>query len=71
MAAVGAAVTALALAVPASHASSPDGKKIIFARNIGLGEAGFQVYVMNTDGAGVKQLSRGVDAHWASWGRHR
>lgn len=50
---------------------SPDGKKIIFARNIGRGEGGFQVYVMNADGTGVKQLTRGVDAHWASWGSHR
>jgi TolB protein len=46
---------------------SPDGKKIIFAKTTDGGP--FQVYVMNADGTGVKRLTRGVDAHWASWGR--
>jgi TolB protein len=46
---------------------SPDGTKIIFAKTVDGGP--FQVYVMNADGTGVEQLTNGVDAHWASWGR--
>jgi TolB protein len=46
---------------------SPDGTKIIFAKTVDGGP--FQVYVMNADGTGVRQLTHGVDAHWASWGR--
>ncbi|SRR6266516_6535349 len=48
----------------------PDGKHIIYAKNIGPGEGGFQVCVMNTNGTGKQQLTHGVDAHWASWGSH-
>ena len=47
---------------------SPDGTKIIFARTVDDGP--FQVYVMNADGSAVRQLTHGVDAHWASWGTH-
>ena len=47
---------------------SPDGTKIIFAKTVDNGP--FQVYVMNSDGSAVRQLTHGVDAHWASWGTH-
>ena len=47
---------------------SPDGKKIIYARSVGDGP--FQVWVMNADGSGQRQLTHGIDAHWASWGSH-
>jgi TolB protein len=47
---------------------SPDGTKIIFAKTVGGGP--FQVYVMKSDGSSVRQLTHGVDAHWASWGTH-
>jgi Tol biopolymer transport system component len=50
---------------------SPDGKKIIYAHNVGGGEGGFQVWEMNADGSGAHQLTHGIDAHWASWGSHR
>jgi Tol biopolymer transport system component len=46
---------------------SPDGTKIIFARTVDDGP--FQVYVMNAGGSAARQLTHGVDAHWASWGR--
>ena len=47
---------------------SPDGKSIIYARNVGLADGGFQVWVMNANGSGAHQLTHGADAHWASWG---
>ena len=46
---------------------SPDGKKIAFASN----RAGkYEIYVMNANGSGVKQVTRGREAHHASWGSH-
>lgn len=45
---------------------SPDGRQIIFAKTVEGGP--FQVYVMNANGTGIRQLTHGVDAHWASWG---
>jgi TolB protein len=50
---------------------SPDGTRIIYARNVGGGEGGFQVWEMKEDGSAQHQLTHGVDAHWASWGSHR
>jgi hypothetical protein len=44
---------------------SPDGRKIAFAR-IGAGKA--QIYIMNANGSGIAQLTRGPDDHHASWG---
>ena len=46
---------------------SPDGRKIAFAR-IGAGNS--EIYVMNANGSGIKQLTRGPEAHHASWGSH-
>lgn len=46
---------------------SPDGKKIAFASNR-TGE--YEIYVMNADGTGVTQVTRGPGAHHASWGTH-
>ena len=46
---------------------SPDGRKIAFAR-IGAGKS--QIYVMNANGSGIAQLTRGPDDHHASWGTH-
>ena len=44
---------------------SPDGKKIAFASN----RAGkYEIYVMNANGSGVRQVTRGREAHHASWG---
>jgi TolB protein len=46
---------------------SPDGKKIAFASN----RAGkYEIYVMNANGSGVTQVTRGSEAHHASWGTH-
>ena len=46
---------------------SPDGTKIAFAR-IAAGKS--EIYVMNANGSGIKQLTRGPEAHHASWGSH-
>jgi TolB protein len=48
---------------------SPDGQEIVFASN----RAGaYQLFVMNADGSGVTQLTRGkVESHFAAWGTHR
>lgn len=46
---------------------SPDGTKIAFAR-IGAGKS--EIYVMNANGSGIKQLTRGPESHHASWGSH-
>ena len=47
---------------------SPDGQKIAFASN----HAGtYQIFVMNTDGSGVTQLTHGRESHLAAWGTHQ
>jgi TolB protein len=46
---------------------SPDGKKIAFASNR---SGKFEIYVMNANGTGVAQVTRGPEAHHASWGTH-
>jgi Tol biopolymer transport system component len=46
---------------------SPDGTKIAFAR---IGARTSEIYVMNVNGGGMKQLTRGPDAHHAAWGSH-
>ena len=43
---------------------SPDGRKIAFTY---VKEGGFNVYVMNADGSGVKQLTRGGFDNWPVW----
>lgn len=43
---------------------SPDGKKIAFTY---VKNGGFNVYVMNADGSGVKQLTRGGFDNWPVW----
>jgi TolB protein len=46
---------------------SPDGTKIAFASNRG---GTYEIYTMNADGTGVRQITRGPEAHHASWGSH-
>lgn len=46
---------------------SPNGKQIAFVSNT---SGTYEINVMNTDGTGVKQVSRGPEAHAASWGTH-
>ena len=46
---------------------SPDGKKIAFASNR---TGKYEIYVMNANGSGVRQVTRGREAHHASWGSH-
>jgi len=46
---------------------SPDGKRIAFASNR---RGKYEIYVMNADGTGVTQVTRGPEAHHASWGTH-
>jgi Tol biopolymer transport system component len=46
---------------------SPDGKKIAFVSN----RSGvYEIYSMNLDGSGVKQITHGPEAHAAKWGSH-
>ncbi len=46
---------------------SPDGTKIAYVSN----KSGtYQIWTMNSDGSGAKQLTRGAEAHLASWGSH-
>ena len=46
---------------------SPDGKKIAFVSNrIG----NYEIYVVDANGSGVTQVTRGPEAHHASWGTH-
>jgi Tol biopolymer transport system component len=53
---------------------SPDGTKIAFARitgaHLGPENLDADIYVMNANGSGIKQLTRGPQAHHASWGSH-
>jgi Tol biopolymer transport system component len=46
---------------------SPDGKKIAFVSNR---SGTYEIYSMNADGTGVTQITRGPEAHLASWGSH-
>jgi Tol biopolymer transport system component len=46
---------------------SPDGMRIAFVSNR---TGTYEIYVMNADGSGVTQVTRGPEAHHASWGRH-
>jgi Tol biopolymer transport system component len=46
---------------------SPDGKKIVFVSNR---TGTYEIYVMNTNGSGVTQITRGPEAHRAAWGSH-
>ena len=46
---------------------SPDGKKIAFVSNR---SGKYEIYVMNANGTGVTQVTRGPEAHHASWGIH-
>jgi TolB protein len=48
---------------------SPDGTKIVFTSNRG-GRTDRVLFVMNADGSGARQLTRGA-ARFASWGPHR
>jgi TolB protein len=45
---------------------SPDGKKIAFVSNR---TGTYQIYTMDADGTGVRQLTDGPEAHLAAWGR--
>src|SRR5829696_7109840 len=47
---------------------SPDGRKIVFTSNRG-GRADRALFVMNADGSGIRQLTRGA-GRFASWGPH-
>ena len=46
---------------------SPDGKKIAFVSNR---TGKYEIYVVNANGSGVTQVTRGPEAHHASWGTH-
>jgi TolB protein len=46
---------------------SPDGKKIAFVSNR---SGAYEIYVMDAGGRGVAQVTRGPEAHHASWGTH-
>jgi len=47
---------------------SPDGTKIAYVSN----KAGtYQIWTMNADGTGQKQLTRGPESHRAAWGSNR
>ena len=45
---------------------SPDGTKIAF---VSYRTGAYEIYSMNADGTGVRQLTRGPEAHRAAWGR--
>ncbi len=47
---------------------SPDGKKLAIVSN----KSGtFEIYSINPDGTGMTQITRGPEAHLASWGSHQ
>jgi Tol biopolymer transport system component len=48
---------------------SPDGKRIVFARNRAVGPAG-DIYTMNADGTNLRRLTHRpmLDAHQPDWG---
>jgi TolB protein len=46
---------------------SPDGKKIAFVSNR---TGTYEIYVMNANGSGVTQVTRGPEAHRAARGTH-
>ena len=46
---------------------SPDGKQIAFVSNR---TGTYEIYVMNADGSGITQVTRGPESHRAAWGRH-
>ena len=47
---------------------SPDGTKIAYVSN----KSGtYQIWTMNSDGTGAKQLTKGGEAHLAAWGSHQ
>jgi len=46
---------------------SPDGRKLAFISNR---TGTFEIYSMNSDGTAVTQITRGPEAHLASWGSH-
>jgi Tol biopolymer transport system component len=46
---------------------SPDGTKIAYVSNK---SGSYQIWTMNADGTGQKQLTKAADAHLAAWGSH-
>ena len=46
---------------------SPDGKQIMLVREVGGRKL---LWVMNTDGTGMTQLTHGLDVHGGAWGTH-
>jgi TolB protein len=46
---------------------SPDGRHFAFVSNR---TGTYEIYTMSADGSGVRQLTRGPEAHHASWGTH-
>jgi Tol biopolymer transport system component len=46
---------------------SPDSKQIAFVSNR---TGTYEIYVMNADGSGVTQVTRGRESHRAAWGTH-
>lgn len=46
---------------------SPDGKKIAFVSNR---TGTFEIFVMNANGSGARQVTHGPEAHHATWGTH-
>lgn len=44
---------------------SPDGKQIAFVSNR---DGTYEIYLMNTDGTNITQLTHGPEAHQAAWG---